>query len=82
MLHREQGDKDLEEFPREWWEGIDADTLLTSQEYDPEINRYGVKASQSIQDWEKAGWIVPQDPRGWMQVRLTRRLDRTSDELT
>jgi hypothetical protein len=29
--------------------------------------RYGVKASQSIEEWEKAGWIRRQDPRGWMQ---------------
>lgn len=28
---------------------------------------YGVKASQSIEEWEKAGWIRRQDARGWMQ---------------
>lgn len=43
--------------------------LLTSQEYDPRVNKYGVKASQSIEEWEKAGWVQGQDPRGWMQVR-------------
>jgi hypothetical protein len=36
------------------------DTYLASQNYDPMINAYKVKASQSLQDWEKAGWIQAQ----------------------
>lgn len=47
-----------------------ADLYLTSTTYRPEINKYGVKASQSIEEWEKAGWIRAQDPRGWLEVRL------------
>lgn len=58
---------DFDEFPKEWYEGLDTEKYLCSQEYDHEINRYGVKASQSIEEWEKAGWIIKQDPRGWMQ---------------
>lgn len=27
----------------------------------------GVKAGQSLADWEKSGWIRAQDPRGWFQ---------------
>lgn len=68
MLHKTCSDHDYDEFPKPWWEFLDAKTLLNSQEYDVEINKYGVKASQSIEDWEKAGWIRAQDPRGWMQV--------------
>lgn len=58
---------DFDEFPSEWYEGLDTDRYLSSENYDPELNRYGVKASQSIEEWEKAGWIRRQDPRGWMQ---------------
>lgn len=46
-----------------------AETYLTSTTYRPEVNKYRVKASQSIEEWEKAGWCRPQDPRGWMEVR-------------
>ena len=46
------------------------DTYLTSQDYLPHINKYKIKASQSIEDWEKQGWIRKQDPRGWCQVSL------------
>ena len=44
--------------------------FLTSSNYDPAINRFGVKASQSLSDWELAGWIAEQDPRGWFQWYL------------
>ena len=27
----------------------------------------GVKAGQSLTDWERSGWIRPLDPRGWFQ---------------
>lgn len=47
-------------------EGVDAD-LLTRDEYEPEVNAYGVKAGQSLADWEKAGWIRPPDFRGWFE---------------
>lgn len=40
---------------------------LTASEPDPELNRYKVKAGQSLQDWEKAGWIWAGDPRGWAE---------------
>lgn len=54
-LKQTMPDTEFEEFPAEWSEGIDRETYLTSQDYDPEINKYGVKASQSIEEWEKAG---------------------------
>eukprot|EP01119_Soliformovum_irregulare_P015364 TRINITY_DN4318_c0_g1_i1.p1 TRINITY_DN4318_c0_g1~~TRINITY_DN4318_c0_g1_i1.p1 ORF type:complete len:321 (-),score=45.33 TRINITY_DN4318_c0_g1_i1:8-937(-) len=58
---------DYDEFPSEWFEGIDADTYLTSEDYDPEVNFYGVKAGQGLKEWEDAGWVRAEDPRGWMQ---------------
>lgn len=47
------------------------DKYLTSQDYLPQINKYKIKASQSIEDWEKQGWIRSQDPRGWCQVSFS-----------
>jgi hypothetical protein len=60
--------QDLEEFPASWYSGLDRDKMLMSQEYDPEVNRFGFRAGQTLEDWEAAGWIRMQDPRGWWQV--------------
>lgn len=59
--------EDVDAFPGEWWDGLDHASVLTADEYDTEKNCYGVKAGQSLADWEAAGWIRHWDPRGWMQ---------------
>ncbi len=43
---------------------------LTAETYDASVNRFGIKASQSLAEWEKAGWILAQDERGWFQWYL------------
>lgn len=60
--------QDLSEFPASWYSGLDREKKLVSREYDAGVNRYGVKAGQTLEDWENAGWIRMQDPRGWWQV--------------
>ena len=54
------------EFPKSWWRGLDK-SKLTSSEYDPSINLYGVKVGTTLEFWESKGWIVEQDPYGWVQ---------------
>ena len=51
--------------------------LVTSEEYEASRNCYGVKAGQSLEDWEKSGWIRAPDFRGWIQwcVGLLRTAD-------
>ena len=39
----------------------------TSAEPTGEVNRFKVRAGQSLQEWEKAGWIWSGDPRGWAE---------------
>ncbi|WVQ77290.1 hypothetical protein IAR50_006974 [Cryptococcus sp. DSM 104548] len=46
---------------------LSSDQLLASPTPDAVINRFQVTAGQSLQEWEKAGWIWPEDPRGWAQ---------------
>ena len=59
---------DWEELPTEWTEGLDIARFLTSAEYDPSVNKYGVACGQSIEEWERAGWIEHRfDVRGWFQ---------------
>lgn len=61
-------EEEMAEFPDEWFKGItNKQEQLTSTVYDPEINRFGVKAGQTLEDWENNGWVHAQDPRGWWQ---------------
>jgi hypothetical protein len=41
--------------------------LLSNSDPDGSLNRFRVRAGQSLQEWEKAGWIWAGDPRGWAQ---------------
>ncbi|KAI2623911.1 hypothetical protein GGS26DRAFT_213943 [Hypomontagnella submonticulosa] len=59
---------DWRELPASWTTGLDVGKYLTSETYEPEINKYGVACGQSIEEWEAAGWIVHEyDVRGWFQ---------------
>ena len=51
------------EFPASWF----ARAKLSPRRYDSKLNLFGVKASQSLAEWRRQGWIHPQDPRGWFQ---------------
>ncbi|MGW8184912.1 MAG: hypothetical protein ACWGHO_02270 [Candidatus Moraniibacteriota bacterium] len=52
-----------EEFPKNWFKKA----KLSPGKYDKELNYFGVRASQSLQEWQKKGWIYKDDPRGWFQ---------------
>src|SRR5512144_1713978 len=51
------------EFPASWFAGA----KLSPERYDSRLNYFGVKASQTLAQWRRQGWIHPQDPRGWFQ---------------
>jgi hypothetical protein len=51
------------EFPINWF----AKSRLCSERHDPELNLFGVNASQSLAEWRRKGWIYKEDPRGWFQ---------------
>lgn len=40
---------------------------LCHERHDPELNYFGVLASQSLAEWQRKGWIYYEDPRGWFQ---------------
>ncbi len=52
-----------DEFPASWFAGA----KLSPGQYDSKLNYFGVKASQTLSEWRRQGWIRPQDPRGWFQ---------------
>lgn len=51
------------EFPPDWYKKA----KLCPEKHLPELNFFGVNASQSLAVWQKKGWIHPNDPRGWFQ---------------
>jgi hypothetical protein len=52
-----------DEFPDEWFEHA----RLSPGRRRPELNFFGVDASQPLAVWRAKGWIHPDDPRGWFQ---------------
>jgi hypothetical protein len=52
-----------DEFPDAWFERA----RLCHERHDPELNFFGVNASLPLSEWERRGWIYPDDPRGWFQ---------------
>jgi hypothetical protein len=51
------------EFPASWF--VRAKLSATSR--DCSLNYFGVDASQPLSEWQRKGWLHPDDPRGWFQ---------------
>lgn len=52
-----------DEFPTSWYQHA----KLSPEKSNPQLNYFGVSASQPLSVWRKNGWIHPDDPRGWFQ---------------
>lgn len=50
-----------EEFPLSWFKGVP----LSPHGANKELNFFKVNASQPLSEWERKGWINPEDPKGW-----------------
>jgi len=53
----------VREFPRKWF----TRAKLCSEYHNPQLNYFGVNASESLKAWREKGWIYKYDPRGWFQ---------------
>ena len=51
-----------DEYPHEWFTHA-----RISDVHDFHQNYFDVDASQTREEWERKGWIYPEDPRGWFQ---------------
>jgi hypothetical protein len=51
------------EFPKSWYKKA----KLCAEKHDPQLNYFGINASQPLAVWRKKGWIYKDDPRGWFQ---------------
>lgn len=52
-----------EEFPQEWF----AEAQISPDKPDAGKNYFHIKSRLSLQEWQKRGWIIEPDPRGWFQ---------------
>lgn len=52
-----------DEFPEAWFRRA----KLSPEGHDPQLNYFGVSASQPLSYWQEKGWIYHEDPRGWFQ---------------
>ena len=52
-----------DEFPKAWFKKA----KLSPDTHDPQLNFFGVNASQPLSVWRRKDWIHPADPRGWFQ---------------
>ena len=52
-----------DEFPKDWY----THAKLCHERHDPELNYFGINASQPLSVWREKGWIYHEDPRGWFQ---------------
>lgn len=53
----------MDEFPSDWF----TEAKLCHEFHDPDLNLFGINASQPLSVWRANGWIYPEDPRGWFQ---------------
>ena len=57
----------IKEYPKSWFKGIDIEKMVTSSDYDKNVNKYKVECGSTLEAWEKSGWMNAQDPYGWFQ---------------
>ena len=54
-------------YPISWWKDINDNKLVNEwNEYDTNINKYGVYCGSTLEDWENANWITKYHPYGWV----------------
>ena len=68
------------EFPKDWFEGLNIKTQVTSSKYRTSANKYKVKCGGDLHMWESSGWISNIDPYGWFQWYCRFYLGRRSTD--
>lgn len=53
------------EYPKDWFNKAKLSGLGNG--YNKELNYYGVKCGQSLEEWKDNGWLDKEDPRGWIE---------------
>lgn len=65
------------EFPADWF----VKAKISLDRPNVCLNYFKVKSRMSLKDWQKKGWIVGPDPRGWFQWYCRYYMGRRLDEV-
>tara|TARA_B110000196_G_scaffold275741_1_gene253346 strand:- start:186 stop:629 length:444 start_codon:yes stop_codon:yes gene_type:complete len=52
----------INEYPKSWFKNA-----KISKAFDVNINYFKIKAGLSWKEWNRKGWIMKEDPKGWFQ---------------
>mgnify|MGYP003313322178 FL=1 len=55
--------KDYDEYPSTWFKNA----KISTDGFDESLNRFKITAGLTREEWNKKGWIHPEDPLGWFQ---------------
>ena len=70
----------IKEYPKSWFKGINIEKMVTSSDYDKNVNKYKVKCGSTLEAWEGKGWMNKQDPYGWFQWYCRFYMGRRTDD--
>ena len=52
----------IDEFPKSWF-----NNAKLSKTFNYKLNYFQISSGLTLKEWEKKGWIMKEDPRGWFQ---------------
>ena len=56
----------IDEYPKAWFKKA----KISNSGYDINLNYFKIKAGLSWKEWNRKGWILKEDPKGWFQQDL------------